>query len=75
MTSPLQCLWCLQVVADVPFFASKVLLGPHGVAKVMGLGELDAFEAAALQAMLPQLKSEIQKGLEFASKGAPEATA
>ncbi|GLC38629.1 hypothetical protein PLESTB_000454100 [Pleodorina starrii] len=55
-----------EVVADVPFFASKVLLGPHGVAKVMGLGELDAFETAALQAMLPQLKTEIQKGLDFA---------
>ncbi|GIM12089.1 hypothetical protein Vretimale_15519, partial [Volvox reticuliferus] len=55
-----------EVVAGVPFFASKVLLGPHGVAKVVGLGELDAFESAALQAMLPQLKTEIQKGLDFA---------
>ena len=54
-----------QVVADCPFFASKVLLGPNGVAKVMGLGELDAFEQAAMAAMLPQLKSEIQKGLDF----------
>ncbi|KAG2433526.1 hypothetical protein HYH02_012644 [Chlamydomonas schloesseri] len=54
-----------DIVADVPFFASKVLLGPNGVAKVMGLGEMDAFEQAAMAAMLPQLKSEIQKGIDF----------
>ncbi|PNH03490.1 Malate dehydrogenase, mitochondrial [Tetrabaena socialis] len=60
-----------EVVSEVPFFATKVLLGPNGVAKVMGLGEMDAFETAALAAMLPQLKGEIQKGLDFTA--APKA--
>ncbi len=57
----------------MPYFASKVLLGPHGVSKVMGLGELDAFEQAALQAMLPQLQSEVQKGVDFVKKPAASA--
>ncbi|GFR40679.1 hypothetical protein Agub_g1270, partial [Astrephomene gubernaculifera] len=57
-----------EVVPDCPFFASKVLLGPQGVQKVMGLGELDAFEKAAFDSMLPQLKAEIQKGLDFVKK-------
>lgn len=54
-----------DVVPGVPYFASKVLLGPQGVAKVLGVGELDAFEKAALEALLPQLKAEIAKGVEF----------
>jgi malate dehydrogenase len=57
----------LQVVPGVPFFASKVLLGPHGVSKVLGVGEMDAFERAAFDAMLPELKGQIAKGVEFAS--------
>eukprot|EP00197_Chlamydomonas_leiostraca_P014622 CAMPEP_0202865856 /NCGR_PEP_ID=MMETSP1391-20130828/6555_1 /ASSEMBLY_ACC=CAM_ASM_000867 /TAXON_ID=1034604 /ORGANISM="Chlamydomonas leiostraca, Strain SAG 11-49" /LENGTH=360 /DNA_ID=CAMNT_0049545739 /DNA_START=28 /DNA_END=1110 /DNA_ORIENTATION=+ len=54
-----------DVVPGVPFFSSKVLLGPHGVAKVLGVGEMDAFEKASFDAMVPQLKTEIQKGVEF----------
>ena len=45
----------------MPYFATKVLLGPQGVSKIMPVGELDAFEKAAFDSMLPQLKSEIQK--------------
>jgi malate dehydrogenase len=63
-----------DVVAGVPFFASRVQLGPQGVAKVNGLGELNAFEKAALDAMLPELKAQIDKGLEFArNPPAPKA--
>ncbi len=66
----------MQVIPGLPFFASKVLLGPQGIAKVLGVGELDAFEKAALEAMLPQLKGEIAKGVEFVlSPPAPVATA
>ncbi len=65
-----------QVVPGSPFFASKVLLGPQGVAKVLGLGELDAFEKAAFETMLPELKSQIAKGVDFVlSPPAPVASA
>ncbi len=59
------------MVPGVPFFASKVLLGPQGVAQVLGLGELDAFEKAALEAMLPELKAQIKKGAEFQVVNSP----
>uniref|UniRef100_A0A7S3VRQ4 malate dehydrogenase n=2 Tax=Dunaliella tertiolecta TaxID=3047 RepID=A0A7S3VRQ4_DUNTE len=56
-----------DVVPDCPFFASKVLLGPGGVAKVLPLGNMDAFEQACFDAMLPELKASIQKGIDFAN--------
>ncbi len=63
-----------QVVPGVSFFSSKVLLGPQGVSKVLGLGELDAFEKAAFDAMLPELKDQINKGIQFvANPPAPVA--
>ena len=34
----------------------------------MGLGTLNDFEKAAMDAMLPELKTQIQKGIEFANK-------
>jgi len=58
-----------DVVPGVPFFASRVQLGPEGVAKVNGLGPLNDFEKQALDAMLPELKTQIEKGLAFAKQG------
>lgn len=60
-----------QVVPDCPYFATKVLLGPAGVAKVLGTGEIDAFEKANFDGMLVQLKGEIKKGIEFVTNPAP----
>lgn len=45
----------------MPFFATKVQLGPDGVSQVLGLGQLSDFEKAAMEAMLPELKAQIQK--------------
>jgi malate dehydrogenase len=55
-------------IPGVPFFATKVRLGPSGVEQVLPVGDVNAFEAAALEAMLPELKAQIQKGLDFARK-------
>jgi malate dehydrogenase len=57
----------VQVVPDVPFFATKVQLGPEGIARVLGLGPMIDFEKQALEAMLPELKEQIAKGIAFAS--------
>lgn len=65
----------LQVVPGFPFFASRVLLGKDGVSKVYGLGELDAFEAKALEALKPELLGSIKKGVEFANTPAAAPTA
>jgi malate dehydrogenase len=58
--------FCLQVVPGLPFFATRVQLGPEGVAKINGLGPLSDFEKQALDAMVPELKAQIEKGIAFA---------
>merc|ERR1719476_509987 len=49
------------------FFATPILLGPDGVEKNLGMGELSAFEAAKMEEVLPELHSNIAKGVEFAN--------
>jgi len=61
-----ECTYVESTVTDVPFFASKVLLGKDGVEKIHGLGELSAYEQKALEGMMPELKDSIDKGVEFA---------
>lgn len=56
-----------DAVPGVPFFATKVQLGPGGVQQVMPVGATTDYEKAALEAMLPELKAQIQKGLDFAA--------
>ena len=65
----------VQVIAETPYFATKVLLGPSGVAKVLSTGELDSFEKAAFDGMLPQLKGEIKKGIDFVKNPPAPASA
>lgn len=55
-----------DVVPGCPFFSSRVQLGPEGIAKVNGLGPMNDFEKAAMETMLPELKTQIEKGLAFA---------
>ena len=63
-----ECAYVQNSIAGLPFFASKVTLGPEGIAQVHGLGPLSAFEAEAMKAVVPQLEKEIAKGVAFASK-------
>lgn len=55
-----------DVVPGLPFFATKVELGPHGVEKIHGIGKLNAYEQKCLEAMKAELKSSIDKGVQFA---------
>lgn len=54
-------------VPQVPYFTSKVVFGPRGVKEVLPLGPLTAYEEGRLKAMVPQLKEEVDMGLEFAA--------
>jgi len=63
-----ECAYVENTIAGLPFFASKVTLGPEGIAAVHGLGSLSAFEAEALKAVIPQLEKEIAKGVAFVNK-------
>lgn len=62
---------CAYVESDVypglQFFASKILLGTQGAAKVLPTGELDSFEKIELEKLVPELKGSIEKGIAFAS--------
>ena len=44
----------------------SLTLGKEGVEKIHGLGELSAYEQKSLDAMMPELKDSINKGVEFA---------
>ncbi|MEW5301172.1 MAG: hypothetical protein WDW36_004048 [Sanguina aurantia] len=55
------------VVPDLPFFASKIRLGPAGIEEFYPLGVLSTAEAEGLRTMKAELLSSIQKGIEFAN--------
>ncbi|TVU37751.1 hypothetical protein EJB05_11084, partial [Eragrostis curvula] len=56
-----------QLVAELPFFASRVKLGRDGVEEVVGseLKGLTDYEARALEALKPQLKASIDRGVAY----------
>ncbi|KAJ7916330.1 lactate/malate dehydrogenase [Mycena leptocephala] len=51
----------------IDFFSSNVELGPNGVEKIHPIGELSAEEKKLLEACLPELKKNIEKGKAFAA--------
>ncbi|KAG0580534.1 hypothetical protein M758_4G182800 [Ceratodon purpureus] len=53
------------VVPGLPYFSSKVRLGPNGVEEVMGLGNISDYEQKGLEALKSELMSSIQKGVDF----------
>lgn len=63
-----ECSYVASDITESPYFATPILLGPAGVVKNLGLGKLTEFEENLLKASLPELKSSIQKGIEFVEK-------
>jgi len=59
-----------NVVPGLQFFSSPVLLGKNGVEKFHDLPKLDPFEQKKLDEATAELKSSIQKGIEFVQKNA-----
>ncbi|KAL0320624.1 UNVERIFIED_CONTAM: Malate dehydrogenase, mitochondrial [Sesamum radiatum] len=60
-----ECSFVQSTVTELPFFASKVRLGKNGVEEVLGLGPLSDYEKQGLEALKPELKSSIEKGVAF----------
>lgn len=54
-----------SVMPEVTFFSSKVEIGIDGVEKIHPVGKVTDYEAAALKAMIPELKDSIAKGEAF----------
>jgi malate dehydrogenase len=50
------------------YFATNVELGPNGVEKIIPFKNLSAHESKLLEAAVPELKKNIQKGVDFVNK-------
>lgn len=60
------CAFVESALTDAPFFASPCRFGKDGyIEEVLSFGELSEFEREGLDNMLPVLKKQIQKGLDF----------
>ena len=57
-----------STVTELPYFATKVRLGPSGAEEVPPLGKLAPIEEKGIQELIPVLKKNIDTGIEFANK-------
>ncbi|KAK9116724.1 hypothetical protein Sjap_015671 [Stephania japonica] len=71
-----ECAFVQSELTDLPFFASRVKLGKKGVEAVISsdLQGLTEYEEKALEALKPELKASIEKGVAFAQKQAATAS-
>lgn len=65
--SIVQCAYVESSLTDAQYFASPCKFGPDGVEEVLGFGEITDYEQGWLDKMLPDLKKQIEKGIEFAN--------
>ncbi|GAB4845472.1 hypothetical protein Ancab_038880 [Ancistrocladus abbreviatus] len=67
-----ECSFVQSDLTELPFFASRVKLGPKGIEAVISsdLQGLTEYETKALEALKPELKASIDKGVEFAQRQA-----
>lgn len=63
-----QCAYVESTITDAPFFASPVKFGTNGVEEILGFGDLTPYEQGWLDKMMPDLKNQIQKGVDFANQ-------
>jgi malate dehydrogenase len=63
-----ECTYVESTVTEARFFSSPVTLGPNGAEEIHGYGELSAYEQKLFDDMLPDLKAQIQKGVDFVNK-------
>ena len=63
-----ECAYVASTVTECTYFSTPLILGPNGVEKNLGLGNLSAFEEEVLKAGMAELKGSIKKGEEFVAK-------
>ncbi len=61
-----ECAYVAVEGMDTEFFALPVVLGKEGIESIPSLPELNDFEKEKLAELMPTLKQNIQKGIEFA---------
>ncbi|XP_022221426.2 probable malate dehydrogenase, mitochondrial [Drosophila obscura] len=60
-----ECTFCESDVSEAKFFASPVILGPHGVQEYLAIPCLDDLERAALKCLIPILNQNIEAGIKY----------
>jgi len=60
-----QCAYVESELTEASFFASPCRFGKNGVEEVLPYGDLSAYEQMWLEKLVPDLKKQIQKGVEF----------
>ncbi|KAJ4824202.1 hypothetical protein Tsubulata_013057 [Turnera subulata] len=65
-----ECTFVESELTELPFFASRVKLGKNGVEAIISsdLQGLTEYEQKAVEALKPELKASIEKGIAFAQK-------
>jgi malate dehydrogenase len=61
-----QCAYVESSLTDAAYFASPCKFGKDGIEEVMGYGEISAYEQAWLDKLVPDLKKQIEKGIDYA---------
>lgn len=56
-----------EIGKDVEYFSAPVELGPQGVVSINSLGKLSDYEKTLIEAALPELSTNIEKGVSFIS--------
>lgn len=65
MEGRVQCAYVRSEETEAEYFSTPLLLGTEGIEKNLGMGKLIDFEVNLLKAAMPELLSNIKKGVEF----------
>jgi hypothetical protein len=61
-----ECAYVSSQLTSLPYFASPVKLGPHGVKEILPLPSMNSAEQDGFQKMQAELNASIDKGIKFA---------
>ncbi|KAH8381922.1 hypothetical protein KR009_000978 [Drosophila setifemur] len=62
-----ECSYVQSTITEATFFSTPLLLGKNGLQENLGLPKLNDYEKKLLEAAIPELKKNIQKGIDFAN--------
>lgn len=63
------CGFVLSDICDTKYFALPMMLGRNGVRTVYGLPKMNNYEEELLRAAIPELKKNVDKGIDFVRNG------
>ncbi|XP_023164805.1 malate dehydrogenase, mitochondrial [Drosophila hydei] len=63
----IECSYVQSTITEATFFSTPLVLGKNGLQENLGLPKLNDYEKKLLEAAIPELKKNIQKGIDFAN--------